>query len=98
MVRHCLFLTVEDEAVIQEGLVNTVECSLEDLCIDYGLLDSRNSDGINGSLNILIGMFRWIGLAANIAKSKTIKLYPGEIRSEMSEEMFGRNSIGKGAT
>ena len=62
------------------------------------LLGSREPEWLQGALNFLIGLFQMIGLAANIAKSKTILCQPEEIRLGIPEEALGRRSIGKVAT
>lgn len=58
------------------------------LYVDDGLLESQDSEWLHVSLNVLVGLFLHIRLAANVAKSKTMMIQPGEIRSVMSEEEF----------
>ena len=72
VVRNWILLTVEYGAVIQEGLVHAVVWSLGVLYMDHGLLGLRYPEWLQGALNVLIGLFLWIGLAANVAKSKTM--------------------------
>ena len=65
---------------------------------DYGLLGSRELVWIHVALNFLIGMFPWIGLAVNVAKSNMIMCHPGAIISGVLEEVFSWCSKGKGET
>ena len=51
--------------------------------VTLGLLDPGC---IQGGLNVLIGMFRSVGLVANVSKSKTIMCQPGAIWLGISEE------------
>ena len=62
------------------------------------LLVSQNLEWLQEALNFLIRLFWYIGLASNIAKSKTITCQQGEIRSEMLEEVLVWCSRGKGET
>ena len=64
--------------------------------MDNGLLGFPYPEWLNGELNVLIGLSRRIGLMVNVTKSKTMTFHPGEIRLGMSEEVFGRRSMGKG--
>ena len=64
---------------------------------DGGILVSQDSEWLQGSLNVLIILFRRIGLADNVAKSKMITYETGAIILEMLVEMFGWCSTGKGA-
>ena len=57
MVRHCLYLAVEDEAIIQDGLVNTVGRELGVFYADEDILVSRDLEWLMGALNVLIGLF-----------------------------------------
>ena len=83
VVRHWISLMVEDEAVIQEGLGHAVGQKLRVFYVYDGILGSRDPEWIQGSLNVLVGMFQGIGLVANIAKLKTMACHPGVIRSGM---------------
>ena len=98
VVRHWLSLMVEDEVVIQYGIVHVVEQSLGVFYIDDGILGSRDLEWLHGKLNVLIRLFRRIGLAANVKTLNTMTCQPGAIISGISEEAFGQNITGKGAT
>ena len=66
--------------------------------IDDGLIGSWDMEWIKGSLRIIIGLLRCIGLMANSAKFKIMTCQPGMMRTGMSEEAMGRRSTGKIAT
>ena len=74
---------MEDKAVIEDRLVHAVVHILGVFYADYWILGSQDKEWIQGSLNVLVGMFQGIGLVANIAKLKTMACHPGVIRSGM---------------
>ena len=49
-------------------------------------------------MNVLIGLFRQYGLAANAAKSHTMTCQPGTIMLMISEEAREHNCMGVGAS
>ena len=63
---------VEDGAVIQDRLGHAVGWILGMFYAYYGLLVSQDPEWLQVSLNIHIGLFRSICLAANISKSKNM--------------------------
>ena len=75
VVRNWLSLEVEDRAVIQDVLVHVVGQSLVFFYVNGVLLVLKDPECIQGALNLPIGLFRRIGLAANIAKSNIKHLY-----------------------
>ena len=82
-------MTLEDVAVIHDGLGHAVGRSLEVLYADNGLIGLHYLEWLQGGINVLIGPFLWIGLMDNIAKSKTMTCQPGAIWLVMSEEAVG---------
>ena len=50
------------------------------------MVGSRYSDWLQHALNVLFGLFRRYGLAANAVKPCTMTYQPGALRSEISEE------------
>ena len=58
-------MTVEDDEIILDGMVHAVGRSMGVFYADDGLIESRDSKWIQGSLNLLIGLFQWIGLMKN---------------------------------
>ena len=96
--RNWLSMTVEDDAVIHNGLGNAVWRSLGVFYANRGIIVLRYLECLQGDLNVLTGMFLRIELMANAAKSKTMACQMGKIRSGMSEEAVGQISTGKGDT
>ena len=70
--------------------------SLGVLYADDEILGYRDPGFLQGVLNIHIGLLRQIGLVDNAAKSKTMTCQPGEIRSVILKEEFGRHRTGEG--
>ena len=62
------------------------------------MIGSREPEWLQGAINFLIGLFRRVGLMANISEYKTKKFQPGAIHTGMAEEDFSRRSQGKGST
>ena len=89
MVWHWLSMTLEDVAVIHDGLGHAVGRSLEVFYAENGFIGLRDPEWLQGGINILIGPFLWIGLMDNVAKSKPINCQLGEIWLGMSEEEVG---------
>ena len=98
VVRHWMYMTVEDESVIHNGLGHVVMWILGIFYSDDGLLGFHDPEWLQGVLNVLIGLLRRIGLMGNFAKSKMMTCQSGAIRLVMSEEVVGRISTGKGDT
>ena len=63
----------------------------------YGVIGLRNTEWIQGSINILILIFRRVFLMINVAKSKTTTCQTGVIRKGMSEKYFSWRSTEEGA-
>ena len=96
VVRHWTSMTVEDEAFIQSGLGHAFGRRLGIFYAYDGVMGSQDPEWLQGALNILIRLLLRIGLAANVAKSKTMTCQLGAIRSGVLEEAFGWSSTGKG--
>ena len=63
---------------------------------DVGMVGSRNSDWLHHAMNVLVGLFRRYGLAANVAKSHTMICHPSALRVGMSEEAMELKCTGVG--
>ena len=61
-------MTVEDQWVDHERLGETVGRCLGVFYADDGMVGSRDADWLKHLMNILVGLFRQYGLAANVAK------------------------------
>ena len=82
----CLAMTVDDQRVDQDRLGETVMRCLGVLYAYDGMLGSLDADWMQHLMNVLVGLFLLYGLAANIAKSKTVICQPGALRLGMFEE------------
>ena len=65
---------VEDQRVDLNGVVEN----------SYSMVGSRYSEWLQHSMNVFIGLFRWYGLTANVAKSRTVKCQLVALRLGMS--------------
>ena len=74
-------ITVEYNTVIHNRLVHVAEWSIGVFYADNRIIGSRDPRWLQGGINILIGMFLWIGLMSNSAKSKKMMCQSGTIRS-----------------
>ena len=70
---------MEDVAVFRDGLDHMVGQILGIFYADGGVISSRVLEWLQGNLNVLIGLFWSIVLAANVVKSKTMVCHPGAI-------------------
>ena len=60
------------------------------------MFGSRDPDWLQHTMNVLVGLFRRYGLAANVAKSQTMTCQPGALRAGMSEETMELKCTGVG--
>ena len=87
---------VEDQRVSHDGLGETVRRCLGVFYADYGMVGSHESDWLQHAMNILVGIFRRYGLAANISNSSTITLQPRVLQVGMLEEAMAQKCTGVG--
>ena len=98
VVLHWLSMTVEDDVVIHDGMGHVVGRRMGVFYTDDGLIGSQDPECLQGALNVLISLLRWIGLMANVAKSKTMTCQTGTILLVMPEEDVLQRSTARGAT
>ena len=98
VVWNCLSMVVDDDNGINNRMGHAVGQSMEVLYKDDGLIVFQDPEWLQGSLNVIIGLFHRIGLMANVSKSKMMKFHPGKTRSVLLEEVVGQRSTRKGAT
>ena len=65
---------------------------------DDCMIGSKDLEWIQGAINIIIRLFRRVGLMANVEKYKTMTCHPGVICMEMPAEAFIWKSKGEGVT
>ena len=63
-------MTIYNDLVIHGGLGHAVGQSLGVFYVDNGLLRLWEPEWIEGALNVLIGLFCWIGLMTNVTNIK----------------------------
>ena len=85
-VRNCISLTVEDQLVAQEGLVIAVGKFQRIFYEDDRDVGSRDPEWLQGALNMLICLFYWYGLVANVTKYRSMTYKLGTLQSNMLEE------------
>ena len=64
----------------------TVEQCMDVVYADDGMIGSRDPEWIQGAINVFNGLFRGVGVMANVSKSNNINCQTGEIHTKMSEE------------
>ena len=77
---------MEDQLVVQEGLILAVGRFLELLYADNGVVGFRDPEWLQGVLDVIISLFRQCVLVANVAKPKAVTFQSGTLRSGMLEE------------
>ena len=97
-VCHWVSLALEDESNIHEVLgMWLVHCMglfySADLVIGY-----RDPKWFQGGTNVLVELFRRVGLMANVSKSNTMTFHPGAICTGVSDKAFSCRSKGEGVT
>ena len=88
MVCHWMSLTVEDEYYTYEGLGMVLGWCMGAFYEDYGTIGSRDPEWIQGDTNVLIEIFRRVGIMSNVAKYKTTTCQLGVTCTGISEEAF----------
>jgi hypothetical protein len=67
------------EDVARDGVGNLVHDQCIAFFVDNGLVTARCPEWLQSSFNILIPLFKWIGLWTNAQKTKVMKCFPGKI-------------------
>ena len=76
VIRTWLAMRVEDQRVAHDSMVETVGRCLGVFYDNNGMVGSRNPKWLHHAMNVLVGLFRRYGLAANVAKSHTMTCQP----------------------
>lgn len=95
-MRHWLTLVVDDSSAASVGLGETAAEKLALFCADDGLLSAVDPDWLQPALDILIGLFRRIGLATNTSKTKLMTCHPATIQTTVSNLAYERRMTGRG--
>ena len=89
-------MTVEDQRVDNDRLGETDGQCLRVFYADDGMMGSQDADCMQHSMNILVRLFQRYGLAANVAKSRTMMCQPSTLQSRMSDESMALKFTGVG--
>jgi hypothetical protein len=89
LVREWLHQTLGKEAACN-GLGDHVAEILVAFYVDNGLIASWDPVWLQESFNVLIGLFKQIGLFTNAAKTKAMVCIPGRIREGYTEEEYAK--------
>ena len=89
-------MTVEDKRVAPNRLRETVRRCLGVFYANDGMVGSQDADWLQQLMNVLVSFFQRYGLAANVAKSRTMTCQPGLLRSGMSAEAKAMKCTGVG--
>ena len=79
VIQTWLAMAVEEQRVAHKKMVETVRRFLGVFYADYGIVFSRESECLQNLMNILVGLFFWYGLTANISKYCTLICQPGAL-------------------
>ena len=96
VIRTWLAITVEDQRVARNKLVETVGWCLGVFYDDDVMVGSRESNWLQHAMNVLVGLCRRYGLAANVEKSRTMTCHPRALRVGMLEEDMELKCTGVG--
>jgi hypothetical protein len=58
--------------------------------VDNAYLASRDAEFLQGTLDIIIRLFKWVGLQTNTKKTQTMICTPGRIRTQLPIESYPR--------
>ena len=95
-IKTWLVMLVEYHRVDHDGMGETVGRCLLVFYADNGMDGSHESDWIHHATDIMVGLFRRYGLAANVSKSRIMTCQAGALRAGMSEEAMAFKCTGVG--
>ena len=86
---------MEGKLVAHDGLVLAVRQCLGLFNADNGMVVSRYLEWLQVTLNVIISLFWWYILVANVANFKSMTCQPVSIQSGMLEEAGGTTREGR---
>ena len=100
VVREWLATAVGDDGhpAAADGFGTTIRDRLNILYADDDVLGSRDAGWLQHGLQVLVDLFRRMGLSANEVKTKAMVCLPGNIRSCLTESAYTRRTTGTGAS
>ena len=96
VIKTWLAMTIKDQRVPHDGLGETIGRCLGVLYSDNSMVSSRDSACLKHTMNVLVGLVRRYGLAANVSKSRTMTCHTGISRAGMLEEAMPLKCAGVG--
>ena len=96
VIRTWMAMTVEDQRVAYYGLGETIGWCLGVFNSEDFMVGSHDSDWLQHAMNVLVGLLRRYGLAANVAKSHTMTCQPDALWAGMSDEEMALKCTGVG--
>ena len=94
IIRTWLAMIVEDQRLVHYELRESVGRCMGGFYANEGMVGSRDPDWLQHSMNLLVNLFRWYGLAANAVKSRYMACQPGALRPGMSAEAKALKCMG----
>ena len=97
ILRHWLSLVIDDDgSVAQQGMGLTVADRLAAFYADDGLVSSTHHPWLQHATEVLVGLFRRVGLVTNVAKTKAMTTFPQAFVIEQSARACKRRVTGDG--
>ena len=96
VIRSWMAMMVEYQRVYHDGLGDTVRRCLGVFYAENCMVGSRNSDWLQHVMNVLARIFRRYGVAASVAKSRTMTCQTGALQAGMLEEAMALKCMGVG--
>ena len=91
----CYWLSqVDGEGSKITGLGQTVTKKLTIFYVDDGLVVARDHEWLQHAIDVLSGLFKWVGLRTNINKTKCMSCMPGHISNWMSTAAYKHHMEG----
>ena len=96
VIRTWLAMKVEDQRVAHNGLGETFWRCLGVFYSEHDVVVSCESDWMENTTSVIVGLFRRYSLATNIAKSRTMPFQPSALQAGMLEEAMVLKCTGVG--
>ena len=96
IVRTCMVMTVENQRVAHDGLVQAVGRYLKVFYADDSMIGSRDPDCLQHLMNVVVGLFWRYGLVSDVTKSHLMACQPGALRSGISVKAKSLKCTGVG--
>ena len=95
-IRTWLAITVEDQRLDHNGMLEAVGRYLGVFYADDGMVGSKDAEWIKHLMNVLVGLFWWYYFAASANKYRMMTYQPDTLRSGISVEAKALKCTGVG--